>query len=257
MPDKVGRLLVSTAPRSNIRSLYRTAHVALGRWKLYFQSRRGTLNDKPVWKWYCLQPHCDKSFVQSGGGGSLTYHMTTCHRDLFNRVSIEANKQLTLTEMMVPASKKDKVAYSGLQWLIADFLPFSTFDSPNFRQFMKTTSPMLTLPSAATVRSKLPTYRLQLYTKVVELMDRTMVGGSMTMDSWTSRSNRPFLAVTFQWLDRHFQQHECVLDMAPQPYPHTGPETARLVSKCDDLSRFFASVVHSFLQSFSHIVHFT
>ena len=226
---------------------YFTVHIVLGRWSPYFESKRGAHDGKQVWKWACKQPDCNHEYVQSGGGGggrSLGYHMMACHRPLFDKVVRQSMKQLTLTEMAVPASKKEQVAYSGLQWLIADFQPFSTFDSPHFRQFIQTCSPMLTPPSAATIRSKLPLYRLQLYTLIVELMERNMVGGSITLDSWTSRSNRPFLAITFHWLDNHFQYHECVLDMAAQPYPHTAANTARLVSKFGCPSRIYLHDVH-------------
>lgn len=146
----------------------------------------------------------------------------------------KGTRQATLTEMTVPASKLDKIVSAGLRWMIKDFQPFSVFDSDAFREFLSTCSPMLKPPCSATIRAKLPLFREELAGQIHLRMSTTMDYGCLTLDSWTSAANRPYMGITIQWLDQEFGFNECALEFTYQPYPHTAQNAAGLIRKSDE-----------------------
>ncbi|KAI7824628.1 ribonuclease H-like domain-containing protein [Gamsiella multidivaricata] len=65
-----------------------------------------------------------------------------------------------------------------------------------------------------------------LFTTLDSSVLRELLGHA---DSWSSRSNKPYLDITLHWIDNDFNALECTLEMIPQPYPHTISATARLI----------------------------
>lgn len=131
----------------------------------------------------------------------------------------------------VPKQKRDKIYIATLEWLIGDLLPFSTLDSDLFRAMVKAYIPNIDPPCSATIRALLVDHRLKLTEQLRDLLDRTLIYGAITVDSWTSRSNKSYLGITPHWLDENFMSYECALDMVPQPERHTAANTARLIRK--------------------------
>lgn len=68
-------------------------------------------------------------------------------------------------------------------------------------------------PCSATIRALLADHRLKLMEQLKDLLDRTLIYGATTVDSWTSRSNKSYLGITLHWLDENFMSYECALDV--------------------------------------------
>lgn len=124
----------------------------------------------------------------------------------------------------------DNVASAALSWIVKDMLPFSILDSSAFKSFIQTINPMIRVPCSSTIKGKLPGKVSLLKVVMREHLLNTLVNGAITIDSWTSSANKPYLGITLHWLDDNFYMHETVLDLSPQPYPHDATTTARLIS---------------------------
>lgn len=134
--------------------------------------------------------------------------------------------QTTLTMAPVPKPKRDKIYTATLEWLIGDLLPFSTLDLNLFKAMVKSYISNLDPPCSATIRALLLDHRIKLMEQLKDLLDWTLVYGAITVDGWTSRSNKSYLGITLHWLDEDFRPYECALDMIPQPERHTIANTA-------------------------------
>lgn len=139
--------------------------------------------------------------------------------------------QTVLTMAPVSKLQRDKIYTATLEWLIGDLLPFSTLDSDLFQDMVKSYISNIDPPCSATIRALLLDHRIKLTERLKDLLDRTLVYGAITVDGWTSQSNRSYLGITLHWLDENFTTYECALDMAPQSERHTAANTARLIRK--------------------------
>ncbi|KAF9153700.1 hypothetical protein BG015_002828 [Linnemannia schmuckeri] len=84
------------------------------------------------------------------------------------------------------------------------------------------------MPCAATIRNRFHNYRLGLQEMIEKLLSDTFTVGLMTIDDWTSNSNRPFMGIFLHWLDSEFRGYECTLDLVPHPYPYNAESIAKL-----------------------------
>jgi hypothetical protein len=155
----------------------------------------------------------------------------------------------------VPKPKHDKIYTATLEWLIGDSLPFSTLDSDPFQNMVKECISNIDPPCSSTIRGLLVGHRNRLTERLKDLFDRTLVYGAITVDSWTSKSNKSYLGITLRWLDENFQSYECALDMAPLLECHTAANTARKIRKYYDTSADASSLGKSPILFHLHVVH--
>ncbi|KAF9990401.1 hypothetical protein BGZ79_004812, partial [Entomortierella chlamydospora] len=137
--------------------------------------------------------------------------------------------QTTLYQQPVSSKLQEKIIAASLNWIIEDMLPFSIMDLAAFRHFISTFSPLVRMPCSNTVRGRLVEHSTYLRGLLKDHMDKTLLFGCITFDSWTSSAHKPYLGITIHWLDQDYHPQECVLALAPQPYPHTAPTTAQLI----------------------------
>ncbi|GJJ67751.1 hypothetical protein EMPS_00097 [Entomortierella parvispora] len=209
---------------------------APGVWKLYFKAGQKKIGGQMQWKLICGQPHCNSVFSPKSSSSTLNYHFKKAHRSVYTELKggHRNGEDVTMTQTSIrdsmstiPSNKV--ILTSALNWLVSDMQPFSVLDSDYFRAFIRLFNSSLTIPCGRTARTGLLDHRLMLTERLKTLLDRSCISGSMTIDSWTSDAGKPFMSFTFQWLDSNFHQHECALDMAPQPYPHTAFAMAGLI----------------------------
>lgn len=190
------------------------------------------------WKLICTQPSCHSVFSSKSSSSTLKYHFQKAHRPAYTKINAEdgvkkdgPTTQPSISSMLSAIPSEEVITTTALNWLVSDMQPFSVLDSDFFRTFIRLYSPSLMIPCGRTLKLGLLPHRLMLTERLKTLLDRTYVSGSMTVDSWTSDAGKPFMSFTLQWLDGDFHQHECALDMAPQPYPHTAHDMANLIGK--------------------------
>ena|SRR5690349_15935070 len=104
----------------------------------------------------------------------------------------------------VPKQKRDKIYTATLEWLIGELLPFSTLDSDLFAAMVRAYVPNIDPPCSARIRALLLDHRFKLTEQLRDLLERTLIYGAITVDSWTSRSNKSYLGITLHWLDENF-----------------------------------------------------
>lgn len=185
-------------------------------------------------KWVCRTEGCGKPMAVGNASNVLRYHLATHRKAVQGKASDQRKQglqQTTLSGTSVTAQKKEKLVKASLDWVVEDYIPFSTFKSSAFKKLMQLINPVVQPPCQTTVRERLHGYRLLLQEQIEKLLSKTFGFGSLTIDDWTSDSGRPFLGVTLHWLDKDFVQHECALDLVPHPYPHDAESIADLVSK--------------------------
>jgi hypothetical protein len=216
----------------NLPSRLLTCFIVQGMFKHSFEARRVMYKLNRTWRLFCLEPNCTHQFSPKSSSTTLCKHFLACHPQALAKLEKKKTESTQPTiEDVTAESRRQAVVTSALQWIISDMLPFSTFNSVAFREFMATCNSGLKLPCSATVRSHLTKHRLRLTESLRGLMDKTLIYGSLTADGWSSGSNKPYLGITLHWLDSNFNYFECALDMAPQPYPHTAVAITRLMSK--------------------------
>lgn len=201
---------------------------------------------EPEWRIRCLHEGCSRMFSPKTSTSPLAYHYRTEHRSVYQQMTNGSKSkgkqverglsevgliQTKMNTLSIQIPSKDKVIFKCLEWIIEDMQPFSIMDSPSFRALLTLYNSRAPLPCAATARSKMVSYRSDLSTRVDHLVQTTMLSGSITIDGWTSQSNKPFLSVTLHWLTENFKFLECVLDMVPFPYPHDGGRIGQAVRK--------------------------
>lgn len=185
---------------------------------------------------------CNKPLSPNNASHTLKYHLTTHRADKGKGRAADDGVsgqhglggglvQTTLTGTSTTVQKKEAIIKAALTWVVTTYIPFSTFDSDSFRALVHLINPIISMPCAATVRDRLHNYRLGLQMRIEQLLSETFKVGSMTVDDWTSDSNRPFMGITLHWLDSEFKGYECTLDLVPHPYPHNGESIAKLISK--------------------------
>lgn len=192
-----------------------------------------------IFKFFCLQSGCQASFSKTSSSTTLSYHIKAKHHAEYiamaKKKSIEwppiSLIQTSLDMAPVSKAKRDKTLVATLDWLVGDLLPFSTLDSERFRAMIRTYTPNQDPPCAATAHASLLDYCIKLTERLKDLTDRTLLHGSITVDSWTSQSNKSYFGITLHWLDDDFKQYECALDLVPQPHPHTAANTACIICK--------------------------
>ncbi|KAI8596566.1 hypothetical protein EDD21DRAFT_419549 [Dissophora ornata] len=207
-----------------------------GLWEGVFRVRRIKEEGKRVFRFHCLQPGCKSTFAASSSSTTLTYHIKSKHRDFYQQrsqgkgVDRSSLTQTTLDMSLVPEAKQNKIK-AALEWVIGDLLPFSTLDSELFQAMARSNISNMKPPCGATVRDLLLDHRMTLVARLKGLMDRTLVHGAITVDGWSSRSNRTYLEITFHWLDGDFRAHDCALDLQPRPFPHAAADIASFLRR--------------------------
>lgn len=218
----------------------------IGSWKGYFEARYSKdTSGNHVWRIHCLQDGCLHNFSSTATSSTLSSHFRARHLEELHKIKQKASAtgnstvgssptslvQTKLDGTSIPIPKEGKIVSAALEWIIADLQPFSAIDTPKHKALLNLYNPRLSVPCSATVRNALPDHRRGLTDILKKLMNESMLFGAITADSWTSQSNKPFMGITLSWLDSNFNNYECVLDLAPQPYPHDASNTARLIRK--------------------------
>ena len=178
-------------------------------------------------------------FTASNSSSTYAYNLRADHHALSIeiekvRTSGSSSKKLVQTKIdsnTIAIPKQERVVAAALEWIIEDQQPFTAMDSPKHRALLNLFNPKVNVPCAATIRAGMINHCRTLTGRLKFLMGTTLLYGTLTADGWTSGSGKPFLSITLHWLDDNFKHHEYLLDLAPQPYPHTHQRTARLLHK--------------------------
>jgi hypothetical protein len=179
---------------------------------------------------------CNKALSPNNASHTLNYHVKM-HRaqDKGKGVDREVDcggtlVQSTLTGTSTTLQKKEAIIKAALTWIVIDYISFSIFDPDSFRALTCLINPIINISCAAMVRDRLHDYRLGLQEWIELLLSETFKVGSMTIDGWTSDSNRPFMGIILHWLGSDFRRYECTLNLVPHPYPYNGESIAKLIS---------------------------
>lgn len=175
---------------------------------------------------------CDSNLSDNNSSWTLQYHINI-HREQKGKSVAEGVSlvQSTLSGTATTQQKQEALIKAALNWIVTDFIPFSTFDSEAFWCFAQLINPIVKPPCASMLWTNLYDYRLGLQKEIETLLAATFTAGSMTVDDWTSGSNRPFMGLTLHWIDSEFNLYECALDLAPHPYPHDGKSISDLIRR--------------------------
>jgi len=138
------------------------------------------------------EPGCGAILSVEKSASALDKHYSRKHRVTY--ATIKATQQPTgpllvqttpLPRPLSPA-RQQQLLSASLNWVVSQQLPFSIFDSKEFKQFAFAISPYVAPPCSATIRNNLQNHRHILSDKLRAILDRTLLYGAITADGWSS-----------------------------------------------------------------------
>jgi hAT family C-terminal dimerisation region/BED zinc finger len=119
------------------------------------------------------------------------------------------------------------------EWVVCEDLPFTIVESARFRALVR---PEISVPSATTLRRRIMARYKEEAKCVVDRVRGVGSKISVTLDCWTSPSQKPFMGITAHYIDKDWALQSFVLDFVPLSGDHTG----------DNLCNVFAAVCERF-----------
>jgi hypothetical protein len=119
-----------------------------------------------------------------------------------------------------------------LRWIVVDKQPFTTIESPEFRQiFLNIPGIALPFTSRHTLRQRLmDDFDLQR-AQLKEELKVTCKTIALSLDIWTSKNHLPILGIIGHWLTESFDYRERVLEFKELLGPHSGENLAAAVEE--------------------------
>lgn len=157
-------------------------------------------------------------FVDNGGGGVKTSHLSRRHAELAAKklasaVRIDAN---ICGNNIV--KKKNDFRVSMMNWVVLDNVPLSYLDSKNFRKMIADCNPnaeVITTESMKTDITNMATFARAKR----ETLWKDALGNlrdiSLTYDKWTSKANVSYSGIVAHWIDDDWELRTCVVWSGP------------------------------------------
>lgn len=115
-------------------------------------------------------------------------------------------------------------------YLIADFRPFTTVESPEFRDIILECEPRYKFPNRATFSEKIIPSLHEVVAARVKADMSIARSVALMCDSWTSRATDSYITITAHYVNRDFEPCSVVLQTRELKESHTGLNTATVLT---------------------------
>ncbi len=134
-------------------------------------------------------------------------------------------------QLKLPADKINRITGSICNYIIQDLRPFSTIQSPSFRNMLNEMEPKYDPPSRSSLSERIipAIYAQELVKLTTELGDVKWV--SLTSDGWTSRMTEHYLSITAHYI-RDWKLKSKVLQTEAVYSSQTGENVAAEITSC-------------------------
>lgn len=139
-------------------------------------------------------------------------------------------------------------------FIARDFQPLNVVADRGFCNLLKKLDKRYKIPSRRTVTDKLIP---ELYREARERLQSTLDqvnSVALTIDAWTSVSNKSFLGITAHYFDKNYTLHARALDVIEIKTDETAEELGRLVKSSLDEWHIFEKVHHIVTDSASNMI---
>lgn len=195
----------------------------------------------------CKCNYCKKVFSCPSKGGTthLLRHITDLKCPTYRKMQINKNvgKSQTLLHLedkneiqdgkLVPWQFDQVKSRSDLaELIIVQEMPFSFVDDPTFRKFVLNLCPKFKFVSRNTIKSDC----LKIYQTEKKRLKDTLQTLSpriwLTTDTWTSKTELPFMALTGHFIDDSWKLHKVILNFVIVPIKASGENLADIIINC-------------------------
>ncbi|XP_012858997.1 PREDICTED: zinc finger BED domain-containing protein RICESLEEPER 2-like [Erythranthe guttata] len=195
----------------------------------------------------CKCNYCKKAFSCPSKGGTthLLRHITELKCPIYRKM--QTNKNVGRSQTLIHVEDKKQIQDARMvSWqfdqvksrsdlaelIIVRELPFSFVDDPTFRKFVLNLCPKFKFVSRNTIKSDC----LKIYQTEKKRLKDTLQTLSpricLTTDTWTSKTELPFMALTAHFIDDSWKLHKVILNFVIVPVKASGENLADIITNC-------------------------
>ncbi|XP_012839258.1 PREDICTED: zinc finger BED domain-containing protein RICESLEEPER 2-like [Erythranthe guttata] len=192
----------------------------------------------------CKCNYCKKAFScpSKGGTAHLLCHITELKCPIYRKM--QTNKNVGKSQALIHVEDKNQIQDARMvSWqfdqvksrsdlaelIIIQELPFSFVDDPTFRKFVLNLCPKFKFVSRNTIKSDC----LKIYQTEKKRLKDTLQTLSpricLTTDTWTFKTELPFMALTAHFIDDSWKLHKVILNFVIVPIKASG---ADIITNC-------------------------
>ena len=198
-------------------------------------------NESRVWEHMDKKGHgkaecrlCARVLAYVGGSTSgLKQHLQTMHPDVVG----EKKSQPTLSSFGVGPqrpcndSRQEKITVLLTKVIVANMLPLSLVDSPEFRDLMEYLEPKYKVPCRQTITNRLDSTKAEV-AKVVRTELESVAAMSLTTDIWSSHCNDAYMSLTSTFITDEWALTTRTLANLPMEERHSQANIAARLKEC-------------------------
>ncbi|KAL7121034.1 hypothetical protein ACP275_02G158800 [Erythranthe tilingii] len=195
----------------------------------------------------CKCNYCKKAFSCPSKGGTthLLRHITELKCPIYRKM--QTNKNVGRFQTLIHVEDKKQIQDARMvSWqfdqvksrsdlavlIIVRELPFSFVDDPTFRKFVLNLCPKFKFVSRNTIKSDC----LKIYQTEKKRLKDTLQTLSpricLTTDTWTSKTELPFMALTAHFIDDSWKLHKVILNFVIVPVKASGENLVDIITNC-------------------------
>ncbi|XP_021004027.1 zinc finger BED domain-containing protein 4-like [Parasteatoda tepidariorum] len=134
----------------------------------------------------------------------------------------------------VTISDKKKIDEAFIKLFTQDFQPFSIVEDEGFKSFVKALNPNYNLPNRKTISGTWLPAKFEECSYIIHEKMKDVDSMCLTIDSWTSRNNESYLAVTGHFIDIDFDLKTVLLGCKKYDDSHTASHLAMRIKDLTD-----------------------
>lgn len=119
------------------------------------------------------------------------------------------------------------------RFLIAEMRPYTTTESPEFRDLIKECEARYSFPSRATFGERVVPMMYDVVAERLKMELKESGAVAITCDAWTSRATESYITVTCHYIDGDFKLQSNVLQTRAMNDSHTGVNTAAVLAEVE------------------------
>ena len=178
--------------------------------------------------------HCGSGFSSKTSTASLAVHLSKKHnivqenRDKRSQTTISNDGTIEIHGKLSD-KKRDNITSALVQWIVDSKQSFSVVESPALARLFHILNSGYALPSRRTIGRCLEDQYDSTLSKMKLLLEKIPCKISLTIDAWSSRVYRGYLAVTVHWITNEWTLKSSLLDFSYFPPPHNTQTTSDLL----------------------------
>ncbi|KAL0209994.1 hypothetical protein P9112_010078 [Eukaryota sp. TZLM1-RC] len=176
-------------------------------------------------------------YSKKTGNGTLTKHLRSQHLNeleqskkergnlyvsIANRLDGHFNMSTDKSSPEVTKEEMETILSLIINVIIENELPFSFIESPALLKLIQYLNPSVKqLQCRQTVQRRIVNFASSMKENVIQKLSQVSSQISLTLDLWTSVSQRPYIASTAHWIDSNWVMKSVLLEIKQLPNPHT------------------------------------